>query len=112
VIATCRSAERASFGLTRGDDMNLPAASIRLTVGVPAATALTGAPAGHWMTARSLSSTTAAQAGHWFRYPVDNKGRTIDAYMVRDSQPKPVVILLQGSGCAPLMTVECERRVQ
>jgi len=49
--------------------------------------------------------TGSPAAGHWSPYRVESGGRGLDVYIARDSQPKPVVILVHGSGCAPLMTV-------
>ena len=55
-----------------------------------------------------LTLIAARQRGHWARYRVDHNGRGIDVYLAHDSQPKPLVIFLQGSGCAPLMTVDAD----
>jgi hypothetical protein len=48
----------------------------------------------------------ATPPGHWSRYRAEagTSGRGIDVYVAHDAQPKPVAILIQGSGCAPLMT--------
>lgn len=53
-----------------------------------------------------LRSVGAAPPGHWSRYRLEagTIGRGVDVYVAHDTQPKPVVILIQGSGCAPLMT--------
>jgi surfactin synthase thioesterase subunit len=45
-------------------------------------------------------------SGHWSRYRIDRNGGRIDLYVAHDDTPKPVVILIQGSGCTPLMTVD------
>jgi pimeloyl-ACP methyl ester carboxylesterase len=47
-----------------------------------------------------------APPGHWSRYRLEGGpiGHPIDVYAAHDAQPKPVVILIHGSGCAPLMT--------
>jgi hypothetical protein len=37
---------------------------------------------------------------------VDTADHTVDVYIAHDQQPKPLVILIHGSGCAPLMTVD------
>jgi pimeloyl-ACP methyl ester carboxylesterase len=44
----------------------------------------------------------------WGKYQVVRDGRAIDAYLVHDDKPKPVVVLIQGSGCAPIMTQEAD----
>ena len=44
--------------------------------------------------------------GGWSRYQVNNEGHLIDVYLVHDSRPKPLVFLIQGSGCAPIMTLD------
>ena len=56
----------------------------------------------------SLSLVVPPRSGHWAHYQVDNGGRGIDVYIAHDSQPKPVLILIQGSGCAPLMTADAD----
>lgn len=55
-----------------------------------------------------LTLIAARQRGHWARYRVVHNGRGIDVYLAHDSQPKPLVIFLQGSGCTPLMTVDAD----
>jgi pimeloyl-ACP methyl ester carboxylesterase len=57
---------------------------------------------------QSLTLVTAARSGHWARYRTETDGHDIDLYIARDSTPKPVVILLHGSGCAPLMTIAAD----
>lgn len=42
----------------------------------------------------------------WAQYRLTTSVRDIDAYVIRDEQPKPTVVLLQGSGCLPLFTVD------
>lgn len=54
----------------------------------------------------SLSVVSPPRSGQWAQYRVHETGRTVDVYVAHDSQPKPVVILVQGSGCAPLMTID------
>src|SRR5579863_8526657 len=41
----------------------------------------------------------------WAQYRLTTSVRAIDVYVIRDEQPKPTVVLLQGSGCLPLFTV-------
>jgi pimeloyl-ACP methyl ester carboxylesterase len=64
------------------------------------------APVGPVAKAARLSLVASPPSGHWIQYRVDSDGRGIDVYVAHDSQPKPLVILLQGSGCTPLMTVD------
>jgi hypothetical protein len=54
----------------------------------------------------SLNLVVPPRSGHWAQYRVADSGRSVDVYVAHDSQPKPVVILVQGSGCAPLMTID------
>jgi dienelactone hydrolase len=46
----------------------------------------------------------------WSVYETQGHGRTIAVYAAHDRQPKPVVFLLQGSGCAPAFTVTADGR--
>ena len=46
--------------------------------------------------------------GGWSHYRLEGATRPVDLFVTRDDQPKPVVFLLHGSGCAPLMTVQPE----
>lgn len=55
-----------------------------------------------------MTSITPRQRGHWGRYRVDREGRGIDVYAAHDSPPKPLVIFIHGSGCAPLMTIDTD----
>ena len=50
--------------------------------------------------------TLVASGGSWSEYSVEGPSRKIRIYLSRDDQPKPVVFLLQGSGCAPSFTVD------
>jgi pimeloyl-ACP methyl ester carboxylesterase len=45
-------------------------------------------------------------SGLWRRYHVEAGGRRISFYAAHDGQPKPLVVLVHGSGCAPVMTVD------
>jgi hypothetical protein len=40
------------------------------------------------------------------QYRLTTSVRDIDVYGIRDEQPKPTVVLLQGSGCLPLFPVD------
>jgi pimeloyl-ACP methyl ester carboxylesterase len=42
----------------------------------------------------------------WAQFRLTTTARTVDVYLMRDDHPKPVVVLLQGSGCLPLFTVD------
>ena len=53
----------------------------------------------------SENAGASPQAGRWKRYHVENASG-IAVYVAHDSQRKPLVVLLHGSGCAPLMTVD------
>ena len=45
------------------------------------------------------------QPAQWREYRVPSGDRAIAVYLRRDDRPKPLVVLLHGSGCAPIMTV-------
>src|SRR5829696_7756209 len=105
--------------------MNLPGTSIRLAVLTLATIAfaawsspfaqsspMSSAPSGFSRKARSSTSAASPQPSHWLRYPVNDSGRSIVAYVAHDGDPKPLLILLQGSGCAPLMTVDASGTYQ
>jgi pimeloyl-ACP methyl ester carboxylesterase len=47
-------------------------------------------------------------SGHWAHYRVDRDGDAIDVYLAHDTKPKPVLILIHGSGCAPVMTGDAD----
>ena len=55
-----------------------------------------------------LRLVSSPSSGHWARYRLDHSGGGVDAYIARDPKPKPVVLLIQGSGCTPLVTVEAD----
>jgi hypothetical protein len=44
--------------------------------------------------------------GPWSEYRLDGYQRTVSVFVVQDGEPKPVAIMLQGSGCTPLFTVD------
>jgi surfactin synthase thioesterase subunit len=54
--------------------------------------------------APGLTLVSSPPTGHWAQYRLDD--HKIDVYVAHDAQPKPVVLLLQGSGCAPIMTAQ------
>jgi pimeloyl-ACP methyl ester carboxylesterase len=54
----------------------------------------------------TLSPVSSASSGHWARYRVDGAARDVDLYVAHSTDAKPVVLLIHGSGCAPLMTVD------
>jgi hypothetical protein len=54
----------------------------------------------------ALSLVGSARLGHWARFRVDSTDHVVDVYVAHDAQPKSVVILIPGSGCAPLVTVD------
>jgi hypothetical protein len=45
-----------------------------------------------------LNLVVSPQSGHWAQYRVDIDGRGLDVYVAHDSRPKPVVLLVHGSG--------------
>jgi len=47
-----------------------------------------------------------ASGGSWSEYSVAGPARQIRIYLAHDDQPKPIVFLLQGSGCGPSFTVD------
>jgi hypothetical protein len=47
--------------------------------------------------------------GRWTRYQVEGKERRIDLYVAHDDQPKPIIVLLHGSSCAPDFTVDSDK---
>ena len=46
-----------------------------------------------------------SQPAQWIRYRVDARDRAIGVYLMRDDRPKPLVVLIHGSGCGPIMTI-------
>ena len=55
---------------------------------------------------RALSPVLRASGGSWSEYSVEGPARQIRIYLTHDAQPKPIVFLLQGSGCGPSFTVD------
>ena len=45
-------------------------------------------------------------ASVWVQHRIDAHSRVVNIFLIHDNQPKPLVILLQGSGCTPLFTVD------
>jgi pimeloyl-ACP methyl ester carboxylesterase len=56
--------------------------------------------------ALSFANVESPSKGHWAIYQLDEGGYAVDVYVAHDSQPKPLVILIPGSGCAPTVTVD------
>src|SRR5829696_4136400 len=50
---------------------------------------------------------TAAPAA-WTPYQVEGADHTITLYLAHDRTPKPLVVLIHGSGCAPVMTIDVD----
>jgi hypothetical protein len=46
----------------------------------------------------------------WSLYETPGHGRTVQVFVSHDREPKPVVFLLQGSGCVPAFTAEADGR--
>lgn len=55
-----------------------------------------------------LEMVNPLSGGLWTEYRVDNQGTPVHAFIRADATAKPVVVLLQGSGCLPLFTVDGE----
>jgi pimeloyl-ACP methyl ester carboxylesterase len=51
-----------------------------------------------------------APAQQWSAYETHGDGRMVPVFVLHDLQPKPVVFLLQGSGCSPAFTVDASGR--
>lgn len=56
----------------------------------------------------SLTLQTRPPSGHWSVYRVAASDGPFNVYLAHDQSPKPVVILVHGSGCAPVMTIEAD----
>jgi hypothetical protein len=52
----------------------------------------------------ALGSAGPPRPGRWQPFEVRGTHRRVDAYIARDDTPKPVVVLLHGSGCHPDFT--------
>lgn len=46
--------------------------------------------------------------GGWSAVRIRSGPTAVDAYLVHDQRPKPVVILMQGSGCIPAFTIDAD----
>lgn len=57
-------------------------------------------------TASSLTPVHVASAGQWSAYRLKRESAGVDVFLMHDERPKPVVMLLQGSGCSPAFTVD------
>jgi pimeloyl-ACP methyl ester carboxylesterase len=55
---------------------------------------------------RVLNPVSVAVGGSWSEYSVAGPARQIRLFLAHDNQPKPIVFLLQGSGCLPSFTVD------
>src|SRR5438128_3902052 len=55
---------------------------------------------------RALSLVLLASGGSWSEYSVEGPARKVRIYLAHNDEPKPIVFLLQGSGCAPSFTVD------
>ena len=55
---------------------------------------------------QALSPVVVASGGSWSEYSVTGPARQVRLFLLHDDQPKSVVFLLQGSGCAPSFTVD------
>lgn len=53
-----------------------------------------------------LASAGPPRRGRWQPSEVRGPARRVDVYIARDDRPKPVVVLLHGSGCAPDFTTD------
>lgn len=57
----------------------------------------------------SLTPVGDRPSGRWARYRANDGDTDVDVYLAHSEQPRPVVLLLHGSGCAPEFTVESDR---
>ncbi|HUE84576.1 MAG TPA: alpha/beta hydrolase [Vicinamibacterales bacterium] len=57
---------------------------------------------------RALSPVLLASGGSWSEYSVEGPAKQTRIYVAHDDQPKPIVFLLQGSGCIPSFTVDAD----
>src|SRR3954468_16077092 len=84
--------------------------SVLLSVSAPACSS--GAPhsaprrTGVATVSATLRIVHEAQASQWSSYETQADGRAVPVFVMHDLQPKPVVFLLQGSGCSPAFSVE------
>jgi dienelactone hydrolase len=46
--------------------------------------------------------------GHWREYRVARDDGDVRVYIAHDDNPKPIVLVIHGSGCAPLITVDAD----
>jgi dienelactone hydrolase len=55
-----------------------------------------------------LVTVRQARGVGWSQFRLEAPDRAVDAFLARDAQPKPVVVLLQGSGCVPSFTIDTD----
>jgi hypothetical protein len=56
--------------------------------------------------APKLAPVTQAAGTGWAQFRLDGASRPVNVFLVEDDEPKPVVLLLQGSGCRPQFVTE------
>jgi pimeloyl-ACP methyl ester carboxylesterase len=59
----------------------------------------------------ALSLEGPVRPGYWAAYRVVTPARSVRVYLAHDLKPKPVVLFIHGSGCAPLVTVDPDGRI-
>ena len=106
---------RHALGLLRRDPgYSLPSTAVLLCIAAVACTARAEhaiVPASPVQTApATLRIVHEAPAQQWSAYETQGDGRMVPVFVMHDLQPKPVVFLLQGSGCSPAFTVEASGR--
>jgi len=107
---------RHALALLRREQGSSPSsiAPVLLCIGAAACTSSserTIAPASRVQTApASLRVVHEAPSPEWSVYETQGNGRIVRVFVLHDLQPKPVVFLLQGSGCLPAFTVEANGR--
>lgn len=58
--------------------------------------------------APSLTPVHRAPDGQWSAYRIGTAPAGTDVFLLHDARPKPVVVLLQGSGCLPAFTIDSD----
>lgn len=54
----------------------------------------------------SLTLVRRLPGSPWVHYNVEGPARQVNAFLVHDERPKPVIVMVQGSGCVPLFTID------